>query len=96
MATRKKSDRPIELRWPELMDKETAASYLSMSLSTIDRLIANGELPVRVIGTMTRIQRYAIDEWIDRQPGYMPKNKRKAVGVIAFDNNKSRRQSAVS
>jgi excisionase family DNA binding protein len=48
-----------------LVDRRTAAQYLSISQRSVDYLIANGELHVRRIGTRvlipnSELQRYAL------------------------------------
>ncbi len=42
-------------RWPALMDKPIAAEYLSTSVRTIERMMADGELkPVKFRGEVPR------------------------------------------
>lgn len=56
-------------RWPALMRLEEAASYLSLSPSTLKRLRSSGEVrTVLVRGTMPMFRRDDLDAWIDNLP----------------------------
>ncbi len=55
-------------RWPALMDKPIAAEYLSTSVRTIERMMADGELkPVKFRGEV-RFRKVELDEFINKLP----------------------------
>ncbi|HML44657.1 MAG TPA: helix-turn-helix domain-containing protein [Hyphomicrobium zavarzinii] len=49
--------RPVEAVAPVLVDVNEAATLLSVSRSTIYKLIKTGELPVKKIGRAARLRR---------------------------------------
>ena len=51
---------------PILVDKRTAARLLSLSLRTVDNLIAQRELPVRRVGRRVLIPRKALENFARR------------------------------
>ena len=56
-----------------LMNARDAAAYLRVSLSTIRRLVQDGELPHYRLGKMVRFRRREIDGWLAlRRQGDLP------------------------
>ena len=50
---------------PRLLDYRGAAEYLGVSYSTVRRLISSGALRVVMIGSLPRLDRGDLDEYID-------------------------------
>ena len=64
--------------YPALLSREDAANALSVSLRSIDTLIASGDLPVVRLGRAVRIKPAAIDYLVDsRESRINPRQKRK-------------------
>ena len=65
-----------------LLDKKTVAGLLSVSLRTVETLIASGQLPVRRIGSRTLIARTALERFARQdhsiRPGNSETNRRDA------------------
>lgn len=55
-------------RWPALMSREDVAEYLSLSLSTVSRLIADGSLETKVFSRLVRIPKSSVDAFIESLP----------------------------
>jgi excisionase family DNA binding protein len=54
---------------PEYFTPREAARLLKVSLNTIYRQIKNGSIPVRRVGTRSRISsRFLMAEWLDDKP----------------------------
>lgn len=54
---------------PALMDKATAAQYLSVSVSQIERMIAAGAIKTKVFSRNgVRIPTTELDQWIENLP----------------------------
>ncbi len=58
-----------------LMSKRQAAHLLSLSLRTVDNLIARRELPVRRVGRRVLIPRQAIEQFARRDHPTRPEGK---------------------
>ena len=63
-----------------LVDKKTAAHLLSVSLRTIDNLVASKALPVRHIGRRALIPRAALENFARRDHATRPAGAGKADG----------------
>jgi len=61
-----KLNRSMSPRWPALLDKQQAAEYLSISVRTLERLMADETLrPVAVRGSdLIRFRRIELDDYI--------------------------------
>lgn len=53
--------------WPALMDADTAAEYLSVSRSTVERLTRDGDLVKVTVKSLTRWPRADLDAYIERR-----------------------------
>lgn len=60
-----KQDQEVAQKDRQLLSIDQAASYLSVSRSTINRLMRDHELPVVRVGTDPRIKLAALNAWID-------------------------------
>lgn len=57
-----------KMRWSALMDKPDAAEYLSISVSTLDRLVAADAIKPVVLKSMIRFRRADLDDFIEHLP----------------------------
>jgi excisionase family DNA binding protein len=55
------------LVWPEYMDLETAAHYLSIKPSTIRNLASQNEIPSTKLGGSRRYPRKKLDAWAEER-----------------------------
>lgn len=56
--------------WPRMMRRETAASYVDLSLAAFEREVTAGNLPMPVmLGSRSLWSRAQIDEAVDRVTG---------------------------
>ncbi len=62
---------------PPLLTAEQAAKYLQLSLRSVRRLIATGELPCVRIGRSVRIRREEVMALVDRNTGVWTRYVRK-------------------
>lgn len=51
---------------PEVLSPEEAASYLSISRRTFDRLMYSGEIPYSRVGSLPRVLRADLDAYLAR------------------------------
>lgn len=66
-SERKATGAPINERG--LLTKSQAADYLSIGVSSLDRLISVGEIvPIRLGDNSPRIKRLDLDDWIETRP----------------------------
>lgn len=62
-----------------LLDRHEAAKLLSIGLRTLDRLMADGEIPVVRIGTAARIRPSAIERFCEARESRLDSKRRAAI-----------------
>ena len=67
---------------PILLSKREAARSLSISLRTLDRLIASNEISARRIGRRVLVARRSLEHFAAASAGYCVKGQRSASGPV--------------
>ena len=55
-----------QMRWPEVMDIETAAEYISSGYDAVLKMVRKRELPAVGRGTRKFVRRVDLDRWAER------------------------------